>query len=668
MSRSSRLKLPRGSLRSFGIVHDVLVAALAITLSLALAFDTYALTHSWQIWAMIGGFTVLSAAMFPLFSLNSGAWRYASLLDVVSIVKAATAINVVFLIANFILFRGDYFPRSAFIMTWFIMIVGLGGPRLAYRLYKERGLSERFFETGVSQARPQHILLYGFTDNADLFIRNARRSHASPHIVGLLDPLSKNRRRQIHGLRVLGSLGDLPDVVQQAEHGATPITQLIVTQTTISPADLSRVVEAAAPFQIAVKRLPDISRAGGVDADKPIEALPVSLEDLLGRNEVELDTAEVARLIRGRCIAVTGAGGSIGSELVNQIAAFEPGRMILVDANEFNLYSIGKRMEVNHPTVEVVERIVDVRQAGRVARLFAEWRPDVIFHAAALKHVPIVEDNPIEGIETNLLGSRNVADAALKCGAEAFVMVSTDKAVNPTNVMGATKRAAEAYCQALDLAGSPTRFMTVRFGNVMGSAGSVIPLFQAQLARGGPLTVTHPDITRFFMTIPEASRLILHAAGHGLGAGAAEGQIFVLDMGEPIRIAELAERLIQLAGLRPHIDIPIEVTGLRKGEKLYEELFGEGETREKTGRAGLLIARSRVSDLDLLRQRFAEAEDAVREGDALRAVDVLRRIVPEFTPLGALAQPMIEGQALPRLAPPPAEDGSDDQRSEPAAN
>ncbi|ALN72313.1 hypothetical protein M673_06275 [Aureimonas sp. AU20] len=652
MSRSSRIKLPRGSLRSFGIVHDVLVAALAISLSLALAFDSYALTHSWQLWAMIGGFTALSAAMFPLFSLNSGAWRYASLLDVVSIVKAATAVNVVFLIANFILFRGEYFPRSAFIMTWFIMIVGLGGPRLAYRLYKERGLSERFFETGAVLQRPQHILLYGFSDNADLFIRNARRSHNSPHIVGLLDPLAKNRRRQLHGLRVLGALADLPEIVQQAEHGATPITQLIVTQTNISPADLSRVVESAAPFQIAVKRLPDISRAGGVDADKPIEALPVSLEDLLGRNEVELDTAEVARLIRGRCIAVTGAGGSIGSELVNQIAAFEPGRMILVDANEFNLYAIGKRMEVSHPGVEVVERIVDVRQADRIARLFNQWRPDVIFHAAALKHVPIVEDNPLEGIETNLLGSRNVANAALGCGATAFVMVSTDKAVNPTNVMGATKRAAEAYCQALDLAGSGTRFMTVRFGNVMGSAGSVIPLFQAQLARGGPLTVTHPDITRFFMTIPEASRLILHAAGHGLGAHAAEGQIFVLDMGEPIRIAELAERLIQLAGLRPHVDIAVRYTGLRKGEKLYEELFGEGETREKTGRAGLLIARSRVSDLDLLRRRFAEAEAAVRAGDADAAIAVLRAIVPEFTPLRDEAPKLIEGASVPRLAAP----------------
>jgi FlaA1/EpsC-like NDP-sugar epimerase len=294
-----------------------------------------------------------------------------------------------------------------------------------------------------------------------------------------------------------------------------------------------------------------------------------------------------------------------------------------------------------------------VRRGERVARLFAAFRPEVVFHAAALKHVPIVEENPIEGIETNVIGSRNVADAALACGAAAMVMVSTDKAVNPTNVMGATKRAAEAYCQALDLSQEATRFMTVRFGNVMGSAGSVIPLFRSQLERGGPLTVTHPDITRFFMTIPEASRLILHAAGHGLGTQAARGQIFVLDMGEPIAIRELAERLIQLAGLRPHEDIAIEYTGLRPGEKLFEELFGEGESVEPTGRAGLRIARSRVSDLGFLRRNFEALAQGLSEGDGDRAVELLAHIVPEFA--RSRREPALIGEAvaLPRLIAPP---------------
>lgn len=621
--------LPRGSFRSLGIVHDVLVAAVAISLALGLAFGFRITFNNWQIWSLIVAFTALSAAMFPLFSLNSGAWRYASLLDVLSIVKAVTAINVVFLAGHFILFRGLYLPRSSLVMTWFIMIVGLGGPRLAYRLWKERGLSARFFDTSGIRVPVENVVIYGFTDNADLFIRDARRSHHGVHLLGLVDDKPKNQGRQLHGVKVLGSLADLPEIARRAELGATPINQLIVAKGQVPPAELSAVVEVAAPLKIAVKRLPDISRAGDL-GETPIEVLPVSLEDLLGRHEIRLDIEEVARLIEGRCIAVTGAGGSIGSELVAQIASFGPKRLVLIDAGEFNLYTVGRRMADHHAHVETVERVADVRQRERILAIFDEWRPEVIFHAAALKHVPIVEENPLEGIETNLLGSRNVADAALACGALAFVMVSTDKAVNPTNVMGATKRAAEAYCQALDLGQAGTRFMTVRFGNVMGSAGSVIPLFQSQLARGGPLTVTDPDITRFFMTIPEASRLILHAAGHGIADRAAEGQIFVLDMGEPIRITELAERLIQLAGLRPHKDIAIEYTGLRKGEKLYEELFGEGETRGDTGLPGLLIARSRVSDVAFLNARFEAIAGALARGDASRAIELLSEVVPEF--------------------------------------
>lgn len=650
MPLSSLVSPSRGSLRSLGIVHDVVVAALAMALSLALAFDVSAFGRSWQLWAMVGSFTLLSAAMFPLFSLNSGAWRYASLLDVVSIVKAVTAINAIFLLGNFLLFRGDYLPRSAVVMTWFIMIVGLGGPRLAYRLWKERGYSERTAVAGTP--RVEHALLYGFGDNADLFIRDARRSNQRVHIVGILDPRSKNRGRQLHGIPVFGSLADLPRVVRNCELAATPISQLIVTQTTIPPRELSEVVENAAPYQISVRRLPDISRAKGVDDHAPIEALPVSIEDLLGRTEVDLDIREVARLIGGRCIAVTGAGGSIGSELVGQIASFGPAKLILLDSSEFNLYSIGRRIADTHPELDLVERIVDVRNARRVEALFAEHRPEVIFHAAALKHVPLVEENPVEGIETNLLGTRNVADAARAAGALAFVMVSTDKAVNPASVMGATKRAAETYCQALDVSGTTTRFMTVRFGNVLGSAGSVIPLFQSQLERGGPLTVTHRSITRFFMSIPEASRLILHAAGHGLADDTARGRIFVLDMGKPILISELAERLIQLAGLRPHVDVPIEFTGLRRGEKLYEELFAEGEAREETGREGLLMASSHVSDILVLRRSLAAIEAAVADGDGERAIAHLSRIVPSFTRLGHEPQKLIALQ--PHIGEQPA--------------
>ncbi|KQT87917.1 nucleoside-diphosphate sugar epimerase/dehydratase [Aurantimonas sp. Leaf443] len=642
------LRLPRilaaVSLRRLGSFHDVVVAFLSISASMALAWGWTNFIGVWQIWALVGAYTLLSALLFPLFSLNSGAWRYASLLDVVSIVKAVTAITVAFALGNFLLFRGEYLPRTAVVMSFFVMIVALGGPRLFYRLLKERKLEASERQTRLPLQR--NTLLYGFGDNADLFIRNARRVGMGGQIIGIVDDRPKNRRRQMHGVRVLGNLSQLDAVVRSSELRGTPATELIVTDTRLSPRQLAEVVSAAAPFQLTVKRLPDIANAGAVDENAPIEARPVSIEDLLGRKEVDLDTSEVARLIAGRRVLVTGAGGSIGSELTRQIARFNPARLVLVDSSEFNLWSVGRQVADEHPQVEFVERIMDVRRRARIFWLFEREAPDVIFHAAALKHVPIVEENPVEGIETNLIGTRNVADAALACRATAFVMVSTDKAVNPTNVMGATKRAAEAYCQALDLGSEATRFMTVRFGNVLGSTGSVIPLFRAQLARGGPLTVTHRSITRFFMTIPEASRLILHAAGHGLGDGRARGQIHVLDMGEPILIADLARRLIELAGLRPEIDIEIRYTGLRKGEKLYEELFSTEESMEPTGRAGFMTARSRVSDVSFLSRSFDTIEAALAQGDGPRAIEMLRRIVPEYRPEAA-------GEPDLRLVPTP---------------
>lgn len=622
-------KLPRGSLRSLGIVHDVLAAGFSITLALGLAWGGTPLFTMWQLWVMIAGFTLLSAALFPLFSLNRGAWRYASLLDVLSIVKAVTVVCIVFLLGNFLLFRGDYLPRSTMVITWFVMVVALGGPRLAYRLFKERGSSLRVDPSSLP-ASVDNVLLIGFNDQADLFIRNERRNQLASRIVGIVDERPKNQRRRLHGTSVLGSLDDLPAIIERAALAASPITKIIVTAPDASARELAAVVDRAAPFKIAVKRLPDISRAGGIEGADPIEPLPILIEDLLGRTEVKLDILEVAKLINDRCVLVTGAGGSIGSELVRQIAQFQPNGLVLLDNNEFNLYSIERQIAEAFPSVRTFARIADVRNRSRVTALFSQFAPDVIFHAAALKHVPIVEDNPIEGIDTNLLGTRNIADAALACGATAMVMVSTDKAVSPTNIMGATKRAAEAYCQALDLAQNATRFMTVRFGNVLGSTGSVIPLFQAQLQRGGPLTVTHPNITRYFMTIPEASRLILHAAGHGMSAHAAQGQIFVLDMGEPIRITELAERLIQLAGLRPHLDIKIDYIGLRKGEKLYEELFSDDEIVENTGRPGLMVARTRVSDPALLRRNLDALSRAVADGQVQRAVELLCHIVPEY--------------------------------------
>ncbi|MBN9251598.1 MAG: polysaccharide biosynthesis protein, partial [Mesorhizobium sp.] len=351
---------------------------------------------------------------------------------------------------------------------------------------------------------------------------------------------------------------------------------------------------------------------------------------LLGRPEITADLEGVARLVSGRVVLVTGAGGSIGSELCRQIAEYRPDMLILTDSSEFHLYKLDMEIRENYPKLNVVTALVNVRDRGRVASVFARFRPKLVFHAAALKHVPMVENNAIEGIKTNLLGTRNVADAAVRQGVEHFVMISTDKAVNPTNVMGATKRAAEAYCQALDVTSQSTLFTTVRFGNVLGSNGSVVPRFQKQIMAGGPVTVTHPEIVRFFMTIPEAVCLVLNASAAHIGSR--RGDIMVLDMGKPVKIIDLAERMIQLAGFRPHTDISIVFTGLRPGEKLYEELFDPSEVNQKDPDVPYFVASPRVIDKDVLHKTLAVLEGAIANEDQVRAVELLNHIVPEYTP------------------------------------
>ena len=345
---------------------------------------------------------------------------------------------------------------------------------------------------------------------------------------------------------------------------------------------------------------------------------------------MKTDLESVAELINGKVVLATGAGGSIGSELCRQIAMFGPSLLAISDSSEFHLYLLDTELRERHPNLRIVTRIVDVRDNARVSKLFEEVRPAVVFHAAALKHVPLVESNPLEGIKTNLIGTRNVADATLRSEASTFVMISTDKAVNPTNIMGATKRAAEAYCQSLDVVSEKTRFKTVRFGNVLGSNGSVVPRFQEQIAAGGPVTVTHPNMVRFFMTIPEAVRLVLHASAHALRRQSDRGKIMVLDMGEPVRIADLAERMIQLAGFKPRTDIEIVFTGLRPGEKLYEELFDPSEVQDGRTDEGYVVASPRVIDKGLLHRTLSGIEVAAAKENSVRAVELLSHIVPEY--------------------------------------
>jgi len=384
---------------------------------------------------------------------------------------------------------------------------------------------------------------------------------------------------------------------------------------------------------MTVARLPSLSDFKNETAD-PLSIKPIDVEDLLGRPQTTLNKRAVEELIRGRRVLVTGAGGSIGSELVRQLAGLGPSHLSLVDNSEYNLFRIDMGIESAFPEIEKSPLIADVREAARIKGVFRTERPDIVFHAAALKHVPLVESNILEGISTNVLGTRNVADAARAVDVKTFVQISTDKAVNPTNVMGATKRLAEIYCQAFDLVNAEsesTTFVTVRFGNVLGSTGSVVELFRNQLAAGGPLTVTHPDMTRYFMTIRESVELVLQASALGSRERSQDGKIFVLDMGEPIKIMDLARQMIRLAGYKTGEDIDIEITGIRPGEKLFEEVLHGAEAPVPTHQDGVLVATPRTSELSDVETALRRLEDAIETADTKEALEAIRRLVPEFT-------------------------------------
>jgi len=632
-------KIFPNSRRAFlAFLHDVFMAAASLVASLYLRIGGGILDYEPRLTATyVVSFTLIAASVFLLTGLYRGIWRYASLPDLFNIARAVSFTVLAFLPVMFVLTRLEALPRSTLLIDWFVLIALLGGPRLAYRLFKDRGL-DHMLERVKHQSVP--VLLISAKEGADTFIREMRRDpRAVYRVVGVLADTPSRVGREIYRVPVLGTIDALETVVEQLDRRSKRPQKLIITAQNLPGEQVRRLLDRADAMAIPLARLPKLTDFER-NLDNPERALePIALEDLLGRPQAVLDRDGMARLVRGRRVLVTGAGGTIGSELARQVAALSPNRLTLLDNGEFALYGIEMELRERVPQLNPLPLLRDVRDRRQVEEVVAAEKPEIIFHAAALKHLPMVEANPIEGVLTNIVGSRNVAEAARAYGTSLVVMISTDKAVNPTSVMGATKRLVESFCQALDLhearRGSlshGSRYVTVRFGNVLGSTGSVVPLFQRQLAAGGPLTVTHPEVTRFFMTVREAVELVLQAAALSPGTADADarGKIFVLDMGEPVKIVDLAHQMIRLAGLRPGRDIGIEFIGLRPGEKLHEELFHPAEPLVPTANPAIRLAAPRAADYAMLARSIDELEENARVRREERALQLLARLVPEY--------------------------------------
>lgn len=592
-------------------LHDVAAAALAWMLAFWLRFN-FDVPYDFAVSARHSLLWVLPlfALLFFAFGLYRGVWRFASLSDLQHIL-AAVATGAVVTIAAVLFLGIGRIPRSVLVLHPMLLAMIMGGSRFIYRSWREHRLY------GPAKMRGQPVLVLGAGEAADSLLRELNRSGLW-YAVALVDEGVNKAGRRLRGLPVFGPLAKVSEVAEK--YGAKHVVMALPDA---KPAIRRRATELATAAGLTVMTMPsyDDLLAGRLSVS---HIRRVELEDLLGREAISLNTAGLHELMTNRVVLVSGAGGSIGAELCRQIALFSPLRLVLLDSSEFALYQVNEELSVKFPGLVRSCWAADIRDQARVEEILVAEQPAVIFHAAAYKHVPLMEDvNAWQAVRTNALGTLTLAEAALHAKVDKFVLISTDKAVNPTNVMGASKRLAERLCRVIQLGGK-TRFVTVRFGNVLGSNGSVIPKFREQILRGGPLTVTHPDIVRYFMTIPEAAQLVLQAGFMGQG-----GEIFVLDMGEPVKIVDLAKDMIRLSGFSED-DIRIEFTGLRPGEKLYEELLANDETTVQTPHPKLRIAK--LSD-SMSTAEFDELlnwlRPSVRQADDVKAG--LKHFVPEYS-------------------------------------
>ena len=608
-------------------LHDILVTAICFNLSIFLRLGTEfnSLPNTLIIYgtALI---TALGAIVYRTTGLYKGIWRYASINDLINIIKATSMTIAAFLILMFAVTRLENFPRSVLFINWFVLIISLSGSRAIYRLYKDK----KFFLKDISNDESSiPVLLVGATDRAELFIREMNRNNNPTHkIVGILD-INKNKiGRFIRGIEILGTISEISTIISNLEKNnkKNRPQKIIIAGNDIEGNIVRDLLTFTDKTGISLARLPKITDLESDINNEKLKVKPVDVFDLLSRPQALLDRNAMKKFINNKKILVSGAGGTIGSELVEQIINYEPKEIILLDNSEFLLYKIEKRIEEKKKNIKINSVLADIKDKKRIDNIFNESRPEIIFHAAALKHVPIVEKNPLEGILTNILGSINIAESCKKYGAAEMVLISTDKAVNPFSVMGATKRISEKYCQSMS-GTSKTNFKIVRFGNVLGSTGSVVPLFQKQLEKGGPLTVTHPKMKRYFMTVREAVELVIQSATLDNNK---KGEIYVLEMGQPIAITEIAEQLIRLAGLRPNKDILITYTGLRPGEKIQEELHYKNERFTKTKNKSIFIVKPKIESFIKLSKSLNNLIDFAKNGKVEECYKEMSNLVPEY--------------------------------------
>jgi FlaA1/EpsC-like NDP-sugar epimerase len=626
-------------------VHDALATALALFASFYLRFEGGDLFYDRVplLLHILPYFIVFSVVVCYVSNLTTMKWRFISLPDALNILRVTTVLTAALLALDYIFvapvvndpsvarsIQGGFFlGKTTIVLFWFLEVFFLSGMRFAYRYFRYTRTRRHARTEGALPT-----LVIGRTADAEILLRGIE-SGAVTRLwpVAVLSPSVADRGQSIRGIPVLGGIDDMEDVVNDYARRDKPITRVVMTSSAFeAEARPEAVLMRARRLNLIVSRLPSLE-----SGDTP-RLTTVAVEDLLLRPSEKIDYGRLEALVKGKSVIVTGGGGSIGSEICERVATFGAARLLVIENSEPALYAVTEALAARESSVKVEGRIADIRDRGRILRLMNEFKPDIVFHAAALKHVPILERDWSEGVKTNIFGSVNVADAAQAAGAEAMVMISTDKAIEPVSMLGLTKRFAEMYCQALDrdLAAQrdgnkpPMRLISVRFGNVLASNGSVVPKFKAQIAAGGPVTVTHPDMVRYFMTIREACDLVITAAAHALAPERPDVSVYVLNMGQPVKIVDLAERMIRLSGLQPGYDIDIVFSGMRPGERLNEILFATEEPTVEIGVAGIMAAKPNEPPMQALRKWIVALEQAIARDDRATIKSVLKDAVPEF--------------------------------------